>query len=881
MLNNLTKPDILPISRLLAEDQYIIPLYQRAYAWTKTEIDQLLTDMLEKSAERPVKEYYIGSLIIASGASSYEIVDGQQRFTTLTLINIVINHLFESPSYACGEINLNFEGRQASSAILQEFSRGFEAAISVAERPEKVHSLIDGINDILRFFRSILKEKPRQEVENFAAYIYKHVMIIRIPLPQGTNFNRYFEIMNNRGAQLEPHEILKARLLETLKNKSEHTRKAFAAAWDACAQMDRYIQSAFSSQSRIAVFGEDLSSIPSRYLQANPAEQPAILTDSSDTLASILKNPSRYQTTGKTDLTEPRFRSVINFPNFLLHMLTLHLSDHTISLDEKKLLSEFGCGLHAKRKMPDAIDFLNDLVYYRTCFDRYVIKREEAAAGSGWKILRLRPDGSYVNVFEYPEALIMVQSMLHVSFASNNFKNWLQKALSLFRDAPVKEEKQFRSDLENISQATFASLTKHMASGTGTQTFLFNYLDLRLWEIYRTMDDPSAANSWVSKAVLNQISRNRQIFKNFRFRQNNSVEHVAPRRPDTDLHHVQNLDNFGNLCLISRSSNSKYSNANFDSKKDYYLADVEKNRVESLKQVLIFQHSRWKDQDILIHGAEMASILFKEKIMHSLEDLVQLITNDYPMVLEERQLTNMTTHTIERLPQPKYLYRGERTIDWPTSPTTFTRNLLGKNIFEDVNYLLTGSALKYDFTYQHHSLFQFLREDLYGIGAINPPDYPAQIDADLAGIFQHYGFDTCLLDLTSEIRIAASFAAMGKPGDIGQIMILETSKIEDRYFDLQQQPGNRAAAQRGYGLLGTRALDVKSKEFSDLYQPLWLKFILTENDRIKYANNLMLDVSNDRVADAIKSWWEHVGSRDQRASDEAKNYIGNKIAQLK
>ena len=64
-------------------DNYIIPLYQRAFAWSDKEITQLIDDIYDFEAEK----YYIGSLIVNVNSNGlYEVIDGQQRLTALFLL---------------------------------------------------------------------------------------------------------------------------------------------------------------------------------------------------------------------------------------------------------------------------------------------------------------------------------------------------------------------------------------------------------------------------------------------------------------------------------------------------------------------------------------------------------------------------------------------------------------------------------------------------------------------------------------------------------------------------------------------------------------------------------------------------------------------------
>ena len=66
-------------------------------------------------------------------------------------------------------------------------------------------------------------------------------------VPENTDLNRYFEIMNTRGEQLEQHDILKATLMRYLPDDSE--KSTFAKIWDACSDMTGYVQMHFIKDS--------------------------------------------------------------------------------------------------------------------------------------------------------------------------------------------------------------------------------------------------------------------------------------------------------------------------------------------------------------------------------------------------------------------------------------------------------------------------------------------------------------------------------------------------------------------------------------------------------------------------------------------------------
>ena len=92
----------------------------------------------------------------------------------------------------------------------------------------------------------------------FAGFLLTNVTLVRASLPRDTDLNRYFEVMNTRGQQLQQVDIVKARLMSRLKDEAE--RACFAWIWEACADMDSYVQMSLTPGDtvlRTDVFGED------------------------------------------------------------------------------------------------------------------------------------------------------------------------------------------------------------------------------------------------------------------------------------------------------------------------------------------------------------------------------------------------------------------------------------------------------------------------------------------------------------------------------------------------------------------------------------------------------------------------------------------------
>ena len=79
------------------EDKYVVPLYQRNFAWTEKEINLLLQDVYDSFKKAPDSNYYIGSLVVLRRQDgTLEVIDGQQRLTTVTLLLLAISNLVKA-----------------------------------------------------------------------------------------------------------------------------------------------------------------------------------------------------------------------------------------------------------------------------------------------------------------------------------------------------------------------------------------------------------------------------------------------------------------------------------------------------------------------------------------------------------------------------------------------------------------------------------------------------------------------------------------------------------------------------------------------------------------------------------------------------------------
>lgn len=597
---------------LTSAQHYTIPLYQRNYAWTEVEVIQLLEDIKDKLADND--DYYIGTLTIDKSAGEYYIVDGQQRFTTITLINAVAQGKYAENKEITAS-NLRFDAREEIRQFIDGLFSNYDKTLLTVVADEGIENILAAIKTIEAYFH----DWKQNDLKSYFSYFNQSVKIIELDVPEGTDINHYFEVMNNRGEQLEQHEILKAAFLSAFIDQPEAYHH-FSNIWDACSQMDKPVQQSFRREEWDSLFGKDLLGIPREAFAftAVAGGEPTTKGSGGATMAELLDRGEVDVPEEDKKQTDSKYKSIIDFPNFLLQVLSLQ-SINT-SLDDKKLLLEFGY----PNAMRDATKFINDLLYCRVLFDRYIIKRKEVNDDWGWRLIKPIKSGDkekdnkidFVGTFRNTsgsnEDIIMIQSMLHVAHPGNSNKRWLLEVLQYLKEeGEINDPDRYFWKLETIAREAIIAIVpgikqnEHakLHQGTGTPRLLFYYLDYLLWKQFKRDKEATIFQ------LLDKTAKTK--FDKFRFTQHNSVEHVAPQNPDKgDFEPEEKLHHFGNLCLISSSANSRMINLSFKGKREYFL---KAERAESLKQVLIFSHLDWT----------------KDTIDEHYKNMIELITSDF------------------------------------------------------------------------------------------------------------------------------------------------------------------------------------------------------------------------------------------------------------
>jgi uncharacterized protein with ParB-like and HNH nuclease domain len=95
ILKEIFKPQAKTIKQIFgdADSYYQIPDYQRPYSWKTEQIEELWEDVF-LAMESKQESYFLGAIILASKDGYFEVIDGQQRITTITVLLCVIRDLY-------------------------------------------------------------------------------------------------------------------------------------------------------------------------------------------------------------------------------------------------------------------------------------------------------------------------------------------------------------------------------------------------------------------------------------------------------------------------------------------------------------------------------------------------------------------------------------------------------------------------------------------------------------------------------------------------------------------------------------------------------------------------------------------------------------------
>ncbi|MEH2124759.1 DUF262 domain-containing protein [Nostoc sp.] len=237
-----------PISKVFSNDfVFTIPLYQRPYAWTTEQAGELLEDLITALGDSDdkideINPYFLGNIVLIKGDKrDAQVVDGQQRLTTLTIllaalrtcvskehIHILTRYLYEKDDFDPSDNVYRLNLRERDAQFFKEYIQD-EGGI---EKLKNLHSakLSDSRKNIKEntfLFVKRLQVFTNNQLLRLTQFIIKRCFLVVVSTPDIDSAYRIFSVINNRGMDLSHADILKAEIIGKipLEQQDKYTTK--------------------------------------------------------------------------------------------------------------------------------------------------------------------------------------------------------------------------------------------------------------------------------------------------------------------------------------------------------------------------------------------------------------------------------------------------------------------------------------------------------------------------------------------------------------------------------------------------------------------------------------------------------------------------------
>ena len=552
---------------------YCIPDYQRAYVWDTDQVRDLLDDTISAYRENKEAQYFLGSMVLKINEKSennvsyteYELLDGQQRITTVFLILACMRDMLtDYPQYQNSLAGFVY---QAEDAILQQpermriiFNIRSDVRDFVNEHIKPLHGTCDSallkdkmqakdVNISIRNMANAMLvaheflEENKSDIIGYLSYFLNKVLMIYVATEELQDAFQLFTVLNNRGVKLSSSDILKA---ENLKELSAADRTSWATRWE---EMETY-------------FGEDFDKFLShiRTILVKKKQTTTLLKEFDE----FVYSNQEYDRTQKKYLPRTpilrRGRDTFELLYSYYHTYQeVFDTDHSVVTGDYEItnyLKLMETGFGADYWIAPVLDYYRK--YRRRGFVAF-LKALDRKLSADW-ITAATPTVRMENV----------NAILREIEASQDSTALLQ------------------SKTFTINKSDFERVINGDIYGRSFAKYLLLKLDL----IYRGSSTPM-----IPQAIA-------------------SIEHILPRNPSADSQWVKDFsaaereewtNKLGNLVLISRRKNTAQGNRDYVEKKEKYF---EKNIEMFPNSIRIYQnYPEWKLSDLKKNHSDVVTEL--------------------------------------------------------------------------------------------------------------------------------------------------------------------------------------------------------------------------------------------------------------------------------
>ena len=239
-----------PLAKIFSSEfDYVIPPYQRPYAWTRDQAGELFDDLYDFFEKEVEDSYFLGSVVLIKdeGKPLAEVIDGQQRLTTLTILLATLTAQLTGDNFSSfysfirepGNVALKLNPkprlalRERDRAFFAQHVQGLKfddlTKIDPAQLENESQRNIQGNARLLLERLATKFTGNESSLVDFGSFLLMRCFLVAVTTPSQQSAFRVFSVLNNRGLDLLPTDIIKAEVIGKL---AEDKRDDFNDRWE-------------------------------------------------------------------------------------------------------------------------------------------------------------------------------------------------------------------------------------------------------------------------------------------------------------------------------------------------------------------------------------------------------------------------------------------------------------------------------------------------------------------------------------------------------------------------------------------------------------------------------------------------------------------------
>lgn len=238
-MNKEIKAEVKNLRKIFTYEDYFyqIPDYQRPYSWNKEHVSELLSDLVDAFQKDRQEEYFCGSLVLVKNGDRYDVIDGQQRLTTFTILFCVLRDFYE---YCIDKkykrlineaiVDKDTDEKKKLKLLTDETKQNefLQTVLTKINFEDKIDKNNKYLQNALILKKDI--DEQKNDLGFFVEWMFEKVVLATIECFNQDTAIQIFNVLNDRGMDLTSADIIKSSLMIHLDTEEKNV---FKKDWDA------------------------------------------------------------------------------------------------------------------------------------------------------------------------------------------------------------------------------------------------------------------------------------------------------------------------------------------------------------------------------------------------------------------------------------------------------------------------------------------------------------------------------------------------------------------------------------------------------------------------------------------------------------------------